>query len=206
MQHLLFAHFRIVCMRFLLFWCAAGLAGAEVSQSQTAGYRLFPRDRVRIAVHGESDMSVERRIDSNGQVSLPLLTAPIALKGLTLAEAEVRIAQAYVREEILVQPHISLSVVEYFPRVISVLGQVNKPGKIELPIESESLSIVEAISNAGGLTRIAKSDTVRVTRRSETGEEKIVSVDVERMIDGRGGVAVFMVEPGDIVFIPERVF
>ena len=65
---------------------------------------------------------------------------------------------------------------------------------------------MEAISNAGGLTRIAKADTVRVTRRSDSGEEKIVTVDLERMIDGRGGVAVFLVEPGDVVFIPERVF
>lgn len=180
-------------------------AGAEASNSG-GGYRLFPRDRIRIAVHGEGDMSVERRVDSAGRVSLPLLSEPLTLKGLTLPEAEAKISQAYVREEILVQPHISLSVVEYFPRVISVLGQVNKPGKIELPIETESLSVVEAISNAGGLTRIAKADTVRVTRRSEDGAEKIVSVDVERMIDGRGGVAVFMVEPGDVIFVPERVF
>lgn len=190
----------------LLLWLAVLLAASDSGSGQNAGYKLFSRDRVRIAVHGESDLSVERRIDGNGQVSLPLLSTPLVLKGLTLSEAELRIAQAYVREEILVQPHISLSVVEYFPRVISVLGQVNKPGKIELPIESESLSIVEAISNAGGLTRIAKADTVRITRRSDSGEEKIVTVDLERMIDGRGGVAVFLVEPGDVVFIPERVF
>ena len=184
----------------------AGTAtAASASAATSSGYRLFARDKIRIAVHGENDLCVERRIDGNGCVSLPLL-ASLRVQGLTVAEAEERIAQAYIREEILVHPHVALSVVEYFSRVVSVLGQVNKPGKVELPIEAPSLSIVEAISNAGGLTRIARADSVRVTRRPAAGGEQIVTVDVERMIDGRGGVAVFLVEPGDIVFVPERVF
>lgn len=148
---------------------------------------------------------MERRIDGNGNISLPLVGA-VPVQGLTATEAAKRIELVFIEQEILVHPQVSVTVAEYFPREISVLGQVNKPGKVELPIEAESLSIVEAVSRAGGLTRIAKSDSVRITRRGEDGQEKSETVDLQRMIDGRGGVAPFLILPGDVIFIPERVF
>lgn len=121
------------------------------------------------------------------------------------ADHEAAIARVYTAEQILLRPQVSVTVIEYSPREISVLGQVRTPGKVAFPIEAANIPIVEAISKAGGFTRIAKSDTVRVTRADANGTETSITVDVSRLVDGRGGET-FQLLPGDVVFVPERIF
>lgn len=189
-------------------WCAAvtGWGGAAEKKSPDAQYQLFTRDLVRVSVHGEPDVSVERRVDGSGDVNLPLLGA-LHVEGLTVAEAQALIARRYVDEEIFIEPEVVVTVVEYSPKEIMVLGQVGRQGKQLFPPEVSTMSIVEAITSAGGLTRIAKGDAVRVTRKRDGGAEESFSVDVAKMIEGRGAaVEPFFLLPGDVVFVPERVF
>jgi protein involved in polysaccharide export with SLBB domain len=89
---------------------------------------------------------------------------------------------------------------------VMVLGQVGKQGKQVLPPEAVTLTIVEAITSAGGFTRIAKGDAVRVTRKDERGGEQSFTVNVEKAIEGRASGEPFLLQPGDVVFVPERVF
>lgn len=186
--------------------CVPSGAQQAAGAAPTTEYRLFARDLVRVSVHGEEDLkALDRRIDGAGRISLPLISA-VEIKGLTPAEAEAAIAKVYLDEQILIRPQVSVAVIEYSPREISVLGQVREPGKIALPIEAANLSIVEAVSKAGGFTRIAKSDSVRVTRIVENGSEESTVVDVARLLDGRGTGETFALLPGDVVFVPERIF
>lgn len=167
-------------------------------------YRLYPRDLVQISVQGEPDVSVQRRIDATGEIPVPLL-GPVKVAGLSMVQAQAEIRRRYMAEEIFISPEVFLSVVEYSPKEVLVLGQVSKQGKLALPAEASGMPIIEAITGAGGFTRIAKSDAVRVTRKDETGAERVFTVDVERLLAGRGGEA-FQLQPGDVVFVPERVF
>jgi len=178
------------------------LPAAEAPAS--SNYRLFARDLVQIAVQGEPDVAVQRRIDASGEIPVPLLGA-VKVAGLTAAQAQAEIRRRYIAEEIFIRPEVFVSVVEYSPKEVLVLGQVNKQGKLALSPESAAMPIIEAITGAGGFTRIAKSDGVRVTRKDETGAERVFTVDVERMLAGRGGDP-FQLQPGDVVFVPERVF
>jgi polysaccharide export outer membrane protein len=189
----------------LLTFLAATAPAAESPTGKSGGYTLFSRDMIRISILGEPDLSVERRIDGNGRVSLPLIGS-VTVQGLSVTAAEEKIRTTYIEQELLVRPQVAVTVIEYFPREISVLGQVNTPGKIVFPIEAGSISVVDAISRAGGFTRIAKSDSVRITRRTESGSEESSSINVEGMVDGKGRVPVFLLLPGDVVFVPERVF
>ncbi len=183
--------------------CPAVASAARPAENQ---YQLFSRDLVRISVHGEADVSVERRVDGGGSVNLPLL-GPVRISGLTITEAQELVAKRYVTEEIFIRPEVVVAVVEYSPKEIMVLGQVGHQGKQVFPPEVSTMSIVEAITSAGGLTRIAKGDAVRVTRKQEGGAEQSFSVDVAKMIEGRGAmVEAFFLLPGDVVFVPERVF
>ena len=171
-----------------------------------ARYRLFPRDLIRISVHGEPDAGVDRRLDSLGEVYVPLI-GQVKLAGLTLNEAQVLLAKRYVEEEIFIRPDVLVSIVEYSPKEIMVLGQVGRQGKQVLPPEATSISIVEAITTAGGFTRIGRGDGVRVTRKDEKGVEQGFVVNVEKMIEGKAGAGEpFMLQPGDVVYVPERVF
>lgn len=194
---------------FLAAWllgAAGSLAqAADTALSAAVNYRLFVRDVIQIAVQGEPDVAVQRRIDGSGEVAVPLLGA-VKLAGLTVAEAQSEIARRYKAEEIFIRPEVVVSVVEYSPKEVLVLGQVGKQGKLPLPPEATSMSIVEAVTGAGGFTRIAKSDAVRVTRKDDSGAERVFTVDVEKLLAGRSGAEPFQLQPGDVVFVPERVF
>lgn len=191
-------------MLLLLACCLAlALPGVQAA-ADTGRYRLFVRDLVKITVFGEEGLDIQRRIDGNGTVSLPLVGS-VVLQGLTLAEAEEKIRQTFVEREIFVRPQVSVAVAEYVAREVSVIGQVKNPGQVPLPIELTSVTIVDVISQAGGFTRLGRADSVRVTRKSPDGSEQSFVIDVQRMFNGRGGGKPFPIFPGDVVFVPERI-
>lgn len=193
--------------RFLLILgTAAFLCGAVSSHADEAAYRLYPRDVISLSVLGEPNMTTQARLSGNGSINVPLL-GDVRITGLTLAAAEAKIRETYIREEIFIRPQVTLQVTEYSKKEISILGQISRQGKVELPPETATLSIIEAVSAAGGFNRIARADSVRITRKDPaTDEEKTFIINVERMISGRSNEDLFYVLPGDIVFVPERLF
>lgn len=190
---------RLLFLSFLTLFCLSAHAASDT------GYKLFPRDLVVMSILGEPDMTVERRIDGEGRISLPLIGS-VSVRNLSTAEAEALIRKTYIEQGIYIRPQVSLSIKEYYPREVFVLGQVRTPGKVVLPIEQGTISIVEAISKAGGFTRISKGDSVQVTRHLPDGTEESSTVDVAGMIDGRGTKAGFAIQPDDVIFVPERIF
>ncbi len=195
----------VLILRSALIWIASLSGGSALAATPAELYRLVPQDLVQMSIFGEDDMTADRRVDAHGSLHLPLLGA-VKVAGLTLPDAETAVREAYVTAEIFIAPQVSLTVLEYAAKEISVLGQVASPGKQTLPNERGRISIVEAISSAGGFTRIAKADAVRVTRGKADGGEEVFTVNVENLINGRVGETSFYVQPGDIVFVPERVF
>jgi protein involved in polysaccharide export with SLBB domain len=195
-------HRRILLLSTLIF----GVQGLGAEESSGDSYRLFPRDQVTLSVYGESALNTQLRLSGNGGINIPLL-GNLQVGQLTLAEAEAKIAKTYVEREIFISPQITLQVAEYSKKEISILGQISNQGRVELPPETATLSIIEAVSAAGGLSRIAKGDSVRITRKNlETGDEEVFIVDVESMIVGKSKEDAFYVFPGDIIFVPERLF
>jgi protein involved in polysaccharide export with SLBB domain len=196
-----------VLKRFPLYLgTAVFLCGVVLSNGADSAYRLFARDVITLGVYGEPDMTTELRIAGNGMINVPLL-GNVHVVGLNLTAAERKIEEAYIEQQIFIRPQITLQVKEYSKKEVSILGQIGKQGKVELPPESVEMNIVNAVSLAGGFTRIAKADSVSVTRTNpETGEESVFTVNVEQMIAGRSKESVFYVIPGDIVFVPERLF
>lgn len=194
--------------RILLCFLVASLSafGADNVGADNATYRLFGRDLIKLAVRGEPDLTVERRVDGLGEINVPLL-GQVKVAGLSLVEVQTLIAKSYAKEEIFVSPEVVVTVVEYSPKEVMVLGQVVKQGKQTFSPEATTMTVVEAITSAGGFTRIAKSDAVRVTRKDERGVDQSFTVNVEKMIDGRGAaVEPVLLQPADVVFVPERVF
>ena len=193
---------RVIFLLCLFGWRAQAADSLPKSAGESL---LFARDHVRIGVQGEPEVSVERQIDASGAVNLPLIGA-VKISGLTVTDAERAIAALYVKEEIFIHPEVVVTVIAYAPKEVMLLGQVAKQGKIAFPADASNLSIVEAIASAGGLTRIAKGDAVRVTRHDGQAEQ-VFTVNVDKLVDGRAAsTEKFMLQPGDVVFVPERVF
>lgn len=171
-------------------------------------YELYPRDTVKVSIFGEPDLETEIPLDANGTVKLPLI-GKVKIAGLTLKEAETLIERAYIEQEFLRKPQVTIIIEEYTPRTVSVLGNVASPGKVTFPIQVTEIDIIEVISQAGGFDGVAQTNDVRVTRVVD-GNEKVFKVDVGEMIEGdrrdNARSNRFMVYPGDVVFVPERFF
>src|ERR1043166_3572900 len=95
-------HRRQIGLAFMLVIIGALRAG-DSAERKSNGYCLFARDMIRVSVHGEPDLSVERRLDGNGRVSLPMLGS-VVLQGLSVTAAEEKIRTTYIEQELLVRP------------------------------------------------------------------------------------------------------
>lgn len=172
----------------------------------TADYRIANHDLIQFQVYEEPDVAVIQRVSASGEIRLPLI-GTVSLAGLTLREAESRLRERFIGGGFYVNPQIILSLEEYTERSVSVLGQVNQPNQVQLAPEADSIGLAQAITYAGGLTRLAKADAIQVVRTSADGREQRFVVDLNAYLGHRNGSAnQFELQPGDIVFIPERVF
>jgi polysaccharide export outer membrane protein len=159
-----------------------------------------PGDLFDIRVFGEQSLSSSYEVAADGTINFPLIGV-VQAAGKTPPEIEheiqTRLADGYIK-----QPSVSVRVTEYRSRRVSVFGQVRSPGTFPY---SENMSIVEVIARAGGFTGLAKKNAVRVTRGGAAGnKEGIIVVAVEDI--GQGKAPNFLLRPGDVVFVPERLF
>lgn len=170
-------------------------------------HTLALADRVRIAVYQEEDLASLTRIDARGRVNLPLI-GEINIGGLTVIEAQAAIENAYKDGRFLRNPQVTVSVEEYAPREVSIQGQIRNAGRYTLPIES-TLTVVELVTKAGGITDIGKGSAVTVTRLLPDGTKKVFTVDVDSVIKGKKDTktddSALLLQPGDIVYVPERL-
>ena len=111
---------------------SAALATASWAQEGggKASYRVGPKDLLEIRVFEVSTLNVERRVSDQGSITLPLL-GELAVEGRT--EEQVAAAlKASLEKEYLQRATVSVQVIEFRSRPISVLGAVNKPGNLQL--------------------------------------------------------------------------
>jgi protein involved in polysaccharide export with SLBB domain len=197
--------FRLISFFVVTGWISVSSVLAD-TPPVSSSYLLFPRDLIRFEVYGEPDLATKLRISGTGEINVPLLGA-VPIAGLDLATAGKLISERYQAAKIFIRPQINLQIEEYSKKEVSVLGQVGTQGKITLSDETVSVSIVEAIAKAGGFTRIGRSEAVRVTRRTPSGEDQTFVVDVERIIHGDNkNTENFRILPDDVIFVPERLF
>jgi polysaccharide export outer membrane protein len=170
-------------------------------------YAIVATDRLRIDVYQEEDLSVIASVDAKGTINLRLV-GEIVVAGKTVPEAQKAIEDAYREGRYLVTPQVTINIEEYAPREVSIDGMVRNPGRFPLPIEA-GLTVADLVLKAGGLTDTARGSAVTVTRRGPDGKQTVFTVDVESLIKGRSsGKAAdnaFLLQPGDIVFVPQRI-
>lgn len=164
-------------------------------------YRLHPGDTIDVRVHGEDELNCKPKLEEGGVVNLPLL-GPVKVGGLTTTQAKQALAQAYDKDY-LVNPVVTVTIVEYGKSKISVLGQVRNPGVYLFP-SNESLNVLQAIAMAGGYTRIGQPKKI-IIKRLENGAEKIIPMNAQAMAE-KEDAKIFQVLPGDNITVGETVF
>lgn len=187
-----------------LIGCAASVADerpAAKSVSTAVDYILQPLDLLRIVVFQEPDLERQVRISQEYAVNLPLVGS-IDLKGKSVRQAEELIRARY-DADFLKNPQITITVLEYTPRTVQVLGAVNQPGAITFTPEQQ-MTIMEAIARAGGQARIADIRRVRLTRQMAEGKTEIYTINLDDLMKGTS-TEKWPLLKGDVIFVPERI-
>lgn len=161
---------------------------------------LGPGDIFRLEVVGEKDYPSEYQVAPDGTVNFPYLDS-VTVAGLEPQEVAALVRKSLVDREILTRPSVIVRVTEYRSKRITVLGQVKNPGSF--PFQA-GMTLVQALSQAGGSTAIAMVDQVRLTRRLEHGKSTTVVVDVAAI--NAGLLEDILLQAGDRIFVEERVF
>jgi len=164
-------------------------------------YILSPSDVVQVKVYQEDDLESRLRIARDGTTSFPLIGV-IKLGGKTVEQAS-NLIRDELAKDFLVNPQVTLTVIEYAKRRFTVLGQVQRPGAYEIPNE-ESVTLLQAIAMAGGYTRLANKANITVTR-SVNGKKATFSLDVNHATNDLK-TEPFAILPEDTITVPERLF
>ncbi len=162
-------------------------------------YVLRAGDVVQVKVYQEDDLTSVSRIGQDGCITMPLLGS-ITVVSNTLAEA-TRIIHNLLARDYLVNPQVSLNVVEFAKRRFTVLGQVARPGTFDMPTQ-ESVSLLQAIATAGGYTRIGNPRKISV-QRMVGAENKVFKIDAEAMASNKDEQP-FMIQPDDVIIVGEK--
>ncbi|MBC8040883.1 MAG: polysaccharide biosynthesis/export family protein [Opitutaceae bacterium] len=198
-----------VVLSFLMA-CSVGHADTStpVPKDRTVlSYKISLTDLLRIDIYQEDDLRTMSRVDAKGKVNLPLV-GEVNVVGLTVSEAQKAVENAYRDGRFLRSPQVTINVEAYAAREVSIQGQIRSPGRYPLPIET-SMTVLELVTRAGGFTDTAKGTAVNVTRVTPDGKKQVFTIDVDSLLKGKSGANIndnsLMLEPGDIVFVPERI-
>jgi polysaccharide export outer membrane protein len=165
-------------------------------------YRLVTNDVIQIKVFQEDDLTSILRVSKEGTITFPLIGS-VQVGGKTPQDAALSI-KGLLAKDYLVNPQVSVTVVEYAKRRFTVLGQVQRPGAYELP-DRDTLTLIQAIGMAGGYTRIA--DPARITlKRTDDGKESVLHLNARKMAGDGSADSSFAVRAGDIITVGESIF
>lgn len=158
-------------------------------------YRIGPGDVLHISVWKDKDLSETATVRPDGVISFPLIN-DIRAAGLTPMklrdDIQVRLKQY------LTAPDVAVVVQAVHSYAVSVLGQVNKPGRYEL---EGPVTVLDVLAKAGGLTAFASPSKIVIVRRDENGMKRI-AFDYERVLSAENAQTNFRIRPNDIVMVP----
>jgi len=170
--------------------------------SAPVDYQLRPLDLLDIRVFQEDDLTMTNKVSQAGTLTFPLIGS-VKVSGLKVHEAEILITDK-LKDGYIKNPQVTILVKEYAARRVSVLGEVKKPGTVEIPPE-EALTLLQAVAYAGGFQNVAKTDEV-VVRRMIDGKETKTKVNATKLMRADAAECDYPLEPGDIVYVPTRFF
>lgn len=179
----------------LLSWLLA--VSAAWGAAPASEYRLGPGDAIRVQVYQSPDLTVEARVSEQGSISYPLVGA-VQLGGLSIGEAEKRIADALRQGRFLKAPQVNINLLQVRGNQVAVLGQVTHPGRFAL--ETSTVRASEMLAAAGGVTPLG-DDTLVVTGTRE-GKPFHRVIDIPSLFAGAASQDDLLLAAGDSLFVP----
>jgi polysaccharide export outer membrane protein len=131
-------------LRVFILFLALSAVNAFAQEKE---YALGAGDTIRVQVFQNPDLTIEARVSESGTISFPLIGA-VQLGGLSLGGAEQKIADALQTGGFVRKPQVNISLLQVRGNQVTVLGQVNRPGRF--PIETLNTRVSDVLAAAGG--------------------------------------------------------
>ena len=182
-------------MKRLVHWMIAATLALAAGFTSAAEVVLGPGDVVKATVYGSPDLATETRVSEAGSMTFPLL-GEVQVGGLTTQQAEKKIGGLLEKGGYLKKAQVNLLITTLASQQVSVLGQVNRPGRY--PVEGRR-KVLDLLAMAGG-ANAEGSDLVTLvrTRNGATTRETIDIVDMVRKGELNRD---YEVAGGDIIFV-----
>jgi polysaccharide export outer membrane protein len=150
-----------------------------------------------VKVYRENDLCGIFQVSPQGTIEYPLLGS-LRVENLTAVQIS-QLIRDKLKDGFIKEPYVMVFIKEFNSKKIHILGQVSKPGTFKY---EDNMTIIEAITLAGGFTGSARPDSTVITR-VEKGKESRFTLPVEKI--SKGLEKNFYLKPGDIIFVPETI-
>lgn len=192
---ILFVLVLVVSLAPLQFAMAAG-AGCPTADASSGSYKIGPGDVLHISVWQNKNLDRVVTVRPDGMVSFPLVN-DIRAAGRTPMELQGALTKKLGLY--LTNPQATVVVQQVRSFTVSVLGEVQHPGRYEM--RSDGATVLDVLAQAGGFTNFANKGDIGVLRKGPKGTQRI-PFRYKKAISGNPGNSDFCVEPGDIVIVP----
>lgn len=168
-----------------------------VKKSATAdpNYVIGAQDVLDINVWKEPDVSRTVPVRPDGKISLPLLN-DVQAAGLTPAQLAAQVTDSL--KKYVTNPQVTVIVTVINSQRVYILGEVTRPGAFPL---IPGMSVLQALSSAGGFTQFAKVKSIFV-RRFENGKEEKFPFNYREVIGGKKPEQDILLKAGDTIVVP----
>lgn len=180
----------------LLFLLLLAMYGVIAQAAEGNDYRLGAGDTMHIVVFQNSDLTTEVRVSESGEISYPLLGS-VELGGLTITAAEKKIAGLLKDGKFVQQPQVNIVLTQVRGNQVSVLGQVNRPGRY--PLETFTIHVSDMLALAGGTTGMGSDSIILTGTRNGKLFRKEIDIPSLFLDDKRSDDV--LVEGGDIIYV-----
>jgi polysaccharide export outer membrane protein len=169
--------------------CSGGSSIASLPAASSDSYVLDTGDKLNIRIYGLDGFgSSPFMVDKDGMLSLPMLNK-VRAAGMTTEQLEAHLHQVLLERQILNNPFVDIELATLRP--FYIMGEVNKPGEYEY---RPGMSVLTAVTIAGGFTYRAEEDSVVISRKVD-GKDVTGKADVDEPV-----------QPGDQIRVIEGWF
>ena len=175
---------------------AATAATAATAPAASGLEAMGSGDMLHITVFRNPELTTDARVNERGTIAFPMV-GDVDVNGLTPAQAAQRIADKLKQGGFVVNPEVSISVAQVNSRQVSVLGNVNKPGRY--PLDATTAHLTDLLAVAGGISASGSDNVTLVTSRD--GKPTSIEIDVPTMLASGDLSQNVTLSPGDTVFV-----
>jgi polysaccharide biosynthesis/export protein len=163
-----------------------------------------PDDLLALSVYDSPELTRTVRVDADGNIRLPMLKDSVQVRGMVPSQLESAIAKALTKGNVLVDPIVTVTIVEYQSRPVNVVGAVKNPLVFQA---TRPIPLLDAIARAGGIREDAGSDIVVSKEVMTDGKPTRITqtIPVRKLIDNADPALNVMLHGGEEVLVPEAL-